>query len=111
MFKIKKTSITLTRGDTLKAQISIMDSNGNPYEVQEGDHIRFAMKKSYTDSDNAVLINKEIPNDTLVLTLVPEDTKQLSYGTYVYDIQLTTAAGDVDTFIANAQLTLTEEVI
>ena len=108
MYTIKKTAITLTRGDTLKAQISITDKEGNPYEPKEGDTVRFAMKKEYSDED--VLIFKEIPMDTLILTLEPEDTKELDFGTYVYDIQLTTAAGEVDTFITKASLTLTEEV-
>ena len=111
MYVVKKTSITLTRGDTFKALISITDKDGRPYELQEGDVVRFAMKKNYSDPDDQVLINKVIPNETLILTLVPEDTKHLPFGTYVYDIQLTTVGGEVDTFITKASLTLTEEVI
>lgn len=110
MYTVKKTSITLTRGDTFKAQISITDKDGNPYELQEGDTVRFAMKKSYNDADEDVLIVKNIPTDTLILTLNPEDTKELPFGSYVYDIQLTSAVGEVDTFITKASLTLTEEV-
>lgn len=110
MYTVKKTSITLTRGDTFKAQISITDKDGNPYEIQEGDSVRFAMKKGYLDSDADVLLVINIPTDTLILTINPEDTKELPFGNYVYDIQLTTAAGEVDTFITKATLTLTEEV-
>ena len=110
MYTVKKTTITLTRGDTFKAQIHITDKEGNPYEIQEGDEVRFAMKKNYSDPDTEVLIVKQVPTDTLILTLEPEDTKDLPFGTYVYDIQLTTAAGEIDTFIAKASLILTEEV-
>lgn len=110
MYTVKKTSIFLTRGDTFKAQITITDKDGNPYEPQPGDSVRFAMKKKYDDPDTQVLIVKNIPIDTLILTLEPEDTKGLDFGNYVYDIQLTTANGDIDTFIAKASLTLTEEV-
>lgn len=110
MYTVKKTSIILTRGDTFKAQITITDKDGNPYEPQLGDTVRFAMKKNYNDPDTQVLIVKDIPIETLILTLEPADTKDLDFGTYVYDIQLTTANGDVDTFIAKASLTLTEEV-
>lgn len=110
MVTIKKTSIILTRGDTLKAQISITDKDGNPYTPEPGDHIRFAMKKHYEDPDSEVLIVKDISIDTMILQLNPEDTKDLAFGNYVYDIQITTAAGDVDTFIAKASLSLTEEV-
>ena len=110
MYTVKKTSITLTRGDTFKAQISITDKDGNPYEPQEGDSIRFAMKKSFSDPDTEVLIVKNVPTDTMILTLDPDDTKNLPFGSYVYDVQLTTAAGEIDTFITKASLTLTEEV-
>ena len=110
MYTIKKTTITLTRGDTLKAQISITDPDGNPYVMQEGDVVRFAAKKHYTDPDEEVQILKEIPSDTLILTLEPEDTKDLDFGEYVYDIQLITAAGEVDTFITKSTLIISEEV-
>jgi hypothetical protein len=107
-YVIKKTTITLTRGDTLKAQITLTDAEGNPYEPAPGDVIRFAAKKNY--SDNSILINKKVPTDTMVLTLNPSDTKNLPYGDYVYDIQLTRSSGEVDTFITKGTLVLTEEV-
>ena len=109
-YTIKKTTITLTRGDTLKAQISITDKDGNPYEIQPGDTVRFAMKRNYSDPDSEVLIEKNIPTNTLILQLDPEDTKTLPFGNYVYDIQLTNTMGEVDTFITKATLVLTEEV-
>lgn len=109
-YSVKKTTITMTRGDTFKAQISLTDSEGRPYEPVEGDHIRFAVKKNWTDLDKNVLINKEIPTDTLILTLVPADTKDLEFGEYVYDIQFSNSAGEVDTFIDRAVFILTEEV-
>lgn len=107
-FSIQNTKITLTRGDTLKARIQINDQDGNPYIPNEGDRVRFAMKANYTDPEP--LIVKDIPIDTLLLILDPEDTKPLNFGKYVYDIQLTTSTGDVDTFIPKGTLSLTEEV-
>lgn len=55
------------------------------------------MKRNYSSS--RVLIHKKIPNDTLILYLEPKDTKKLAFGNYVYDIEITFANGDVDTFI------------
>ena len=66
------------------------------------------MKKYY--SSPTVLIEKVIPNDTLLLHLLPTDTKELPTGKYVYDIELTNADGEVDTFIPEAKLILTPEV-
>lgn len=107
-YSVNKTSITLTRGDTLKIQIAIFTSGGEPYIPDPMDVIRFAMKKDYNDENPLIL--KVIPNDTLILTLDPSDTKPLDFGKYVYDIQLTNSAGEVDTFITKAQFILTEEV-
>ena len=62
------------------------------------------------NNDETPLLIKEIPIDTMILTLNPEDTKHLPFGKYVYDIELTKATGEVDTFITKAILKLTEEV-
>ena len=104
--KIINNNITLTRGDTLKTKIDILDSEGNAYVPVEEDHIRFAMKK-YTDDTCCIL--KEIPYDTLVLHLEPQDTKSLQHSEYVYDIQITMTDGTVDTFLTG-RFTLMQEV-
>lgn len=100
--------ISLTRGDTFKAKVSITDSEGAAYTPNEGDKIRFAMKKDYDDEEPLLLIN--IPIDSMILVITPEDTKTLEFGKYVYDVELTKANGDVDTFITKARIDLTEEV-
>ena len=102
----KTKQITLIRGDTLKMQVSIFIDK-QLYTPVAGDVIRFAMKQSMSSSK--VLIHKIIPNDTLILHLQPSDTKRLAFGDYVYDIEITFANGDVDTFITG-KLTLKPEV-
>lgn len=52
----------------------------------------------------------DIPIDTMKLAIKPEDTKNLAFGKYVYDIELTKANGEVDTFITKAVFKITEEV-
>ena len=107
-YSISGTTITLTRGDTFMVAIEMYDSEGNVYTPSEGDAIRFAAKASYEDI--IPLIKKDIPINTMLLELEPKDTKELPFGTYVYDIQLTKSSGEVDTFISKAKLKLTEEV-
>ncbi len=100
--------IILTRGDTCKIQFTLYTSEGEPYTPNEGDVIRFAAKKSY--SDLVPLIYIVIPNDTMMLEIKPEHTKNLAFGSYVYDVQLTCADGTVDTFITKGVLKIEEEV-
>lgn len=107
-FKVKKNTIFLTRGDTFKAHLTINNPDGTEYTPQEGDTVRFALKENIEDQE--CLILRDIPIDTMLLILNPEDTKELEFGSYVYDIQLTKANGDVDTFITASKLKLTAEV-
>lgn len=72
--------------------------------------IRFALAKNYKgESGHEVLIEKTIPTDSLTFTLTSEETEQLEYGTYKYDIELTHVDGTVDTFISSTIL-ITGEV-
>ena len=107
-FKVRNNTIFLTRGDTFKAHLTINYPDGTVYTPKEGDSIRFALKENIEDEE--CLILREIPIDTMLLILYPEDTKELEFGSYIYDIQLTKANGDVDTFITASKLKLTAEV-
>lgn len=107
-YSVSGTTITLTRGDSFIADISITDQDNNPYVPVAGDAVRFAMKASYEDAEP--LLVKNVPIDTMKLAIDPEDTKELAFGKYVYDIELTKATGEVDTFITKAIFKITEEV-
>lgn len=99
----KEQNIKLTRGDTGIFTISLTDSDGNSYTPKEGDSLRFAMAKNY---GSEALINKQIPIDTCTLEIEPNDTKELNFGKYVYDIEFTDADGHVSTIIlANFEVT------
>ena len=115
--KKKGYDIELTRGDYFATVISITE-NGEAYEPQEGDTLRFAMKHNelkadgsdYTDDEP--LLEIQIPTDTCLLQIQSSDTKELAFGEYAYDIELTradAAEGKPDTFIKGI-FTLTEEV-
>ena len=116
---INGTSITLTRGDTLRVKINMnITENGQlqPYTPSAGDSVRFALKHPTLNSkktdykDTEPLILKDIPVNTMILELEPSDTKTLEAGKYVYDIQITFANGRVDTFITEAEFKITKEV-
>ena len=108
MQRVINSNITLTRGDTFRANLVLTDCAGDPYVPDEGDVIRFAMKEDY--KDKVAIVSKIIPNDTMILQLNPEDTKSIRPGKYVYDIRIIFANGDVDTFINRALFTIVDEV-
>lgn len=116
MFTVSGTSISLTRGDSFYTVLSLKRRSGETYTPAEGDKVRFALKRNLlnyakTDfKDPEPLILKEIPTDTMLLHLEPSDTKNLAFGSYVYDVEVTFANGDVDTVIADAPFELTKEV-
>ena len=114
-YSVNGTDITMTRGDTLRVTIGLT-KDGDPYTPVEGDVIRFAVKSpkmfcdkgEYVDEEPRIL--KEIPIETMTLTLEPEDTKTMEFGTYVYDMEITFVDGTVDTFITESKFRLKPEV-
>lgn len=115
MYKIDGTTISLVRGDSMSLQFSLK-KDGEEYVPIDGDTIRFAMKHSEflpgrTDyKDSKPVLVKNIPYNTMMLKLDPEDTKNLEFGKYVYDVQITFASGDVDTFIPPSIFNILAEV-
>lgn len=106
MFSINErtNTIKLTRGDYALFSIDILTADGNTYEMQEGDVVRFTVKKNTKSSD--ILIQKT----GTVIEILHDDTKDLKYGTYKYDCELCHANGQPDTFIEPTDFELTPEV-
>lgn len=100
MVRVVNNTITLVRGDTVEIPVTIWTRDGEKYMPSEGDVVRFALKDGYGD-DVPVLINKVLPNDSLIIRLESCETKGLTAKKkpYVYDVELTTANGYVDTFV------------
>lgn len=100
MVSVVNNTITLVRGDTVEIPVTIRTRDGEKYIPSEGDVVRFALKDGYGD-DVPVLIHKVLPNDSLILRLESCETKEIMARKkpYVYDVELTTANGYVDTVV------------
>ena len=88
MYTIVNNKITLTRGDTMTFNIDLkVEQDGAlvDYDLEEGDELIFKVKKNV--NDKVTLIEKEGPT----ITIVSEDTEDLSFGDYVYDVKFTSA--------------------
>ena len=108
MYSIKGTTITLTKGDSFYCQLELK-RGAQTYSPVEGDVIRFGIKKDIFDTEYQV--EKVVPTDTLILHVAPEDTRAMQFGKYVYDLEMTFANGDVDTFVNNADFVIVPEVV
>ena len=104
-------NIKMTRGDTFVRTI-VLEKDGENYTPNNNDIIRFAMSKVYKGkSGYELLIEKIIDNNTLEWIIESEDTAELPYGRYLYDLQITYGdTGYVETFADKKTITLTEEV-
>ena len=105
------------KGDHKTFELQVKDQDGNPIDLS-GATIRMTVKKHATDetavisktSNNASEISITDPaNGIAEIYLVPSDTRNLDAGKYIFDIEITTAAGKVYTVLL-ANLTLVEDV-
>ena len=102
MLYINGTDIRLTRGDTARFEVDIINQvDGKPYTLQEGDVLTLTVR--LTPSTAEISAQRVAEPGTTSIYIRPEDTANLGVGQYVYDIQLTTAAGDIYTVIGPPQ--------
>ena len=106
MVKIQGTTIIMTRGDTATIDLSIKDDNKEEYELEDGDVVVFSVKKNL--SDEKYLMKKTFDEKQIVIE--SDDTKDLSFGEYLYDVELTFSDGKVATIITPSTLKLEGEV-
>lgn len=101
-------TIRLTRGDTARLEITIVNSiDGDEYQLSAEDSLTLTIKKSVKDAEP--LVKKELQGEN-VFHIKPEDTAELSFRKYFYDVQLTRANGDVYTVIVPTTFEIMKEV-
>jgi len=110
MLKVSQSmAIQLTRGDNATLNVTITnETSGEPYEISEKDIIEMTVRKKPCKDSDIMFHKKVVGNQSIIIN--PEDTTQMPYGDYVYDIQLTTEAGNVYTVIPPRTFRITPEV-
>lgn len=104
--------LEFTRGDTQFLRFQLKDGEGNLMELTESDNLYFTVKQNQNSSN--VLIQKKYPESIqyeegyFIFTLSSEDTSNLAYGTYQYDIEL--KSGDYVKTLGFGTITLTDEI-
>lgn len=108
MLKIdEENNIYLTRGDTAILDVELTDPQGLPYTMKNNEYLFFTVRKIAGKGE--CVISKKC--DTQVIYLVTNDTKDLSFGEYMYDLYLFNESSlMMDTFLAEKKFTIGEEV-
>lgn len=89
---MKNKNLTLTRGDTQTLTINLKDKTGEPIIVSEEGQLYFTVKGDYNITD--YLFQKRIghgieynENGGYSISILSEDTENLEFGNYVFDIE------------------------
>ena len=109
MLKILKDgTIQLTRGDTARLAVPIINEIDNQeYVIQSDDILVLSIKKTVNDTE--ALLEKVLKGEN-TFHIEPKDTAKMKFGHYKYDVQLTTAGGDVYTVITPTTFEILSEV-
>ena len=101
----------MIRGDSEAIKVSCRNESGVDIPLVEGDILYFTVKRS-TNTEEKILqkIVTEFTEGAALITIFPEDTKELKTGIYYYDIQLNRANGQVKTIIPPSRFTINAEV-
>ena len=90
MLTIEDEKIYLTKGDDAAIEMTITDSMGQPYTMQEGDTLTLTVR-GLPDDSSPVLLTATSVTSTIVIP--SSDTSSLTVGEYSCDVQLKNAAG------------------
>lgn len=100
--------IHLTRGDSAWFAVTIgNDISGEEYVIDPTDTLTLTIKRRAKDSE--ALVEKVITGSN-IFHIEPEDTEGARFSNYIYDVQLTTAAGDIFTVISPTTFEILSEV-
>lgn len=81
--------IEIVRGTTNTINIDVLDSNGNPYTLKDGEKLIFGVKRKVADADEIIVKTASVTEDgSYVVKLVPDDTCNLPCDKYVFDVGL-----------------------
>ena len=104
-------NIKLSRGDYAEICFNLKDDGGEEYILAEGEQVKFGVKIR-ADFDTE-LIGKTLSNpgeSFVVVILENADTKNLTFGTYFYDIRLISADGKINTPMQQAKFEIMEVI-
>lgn len=103
--------IEFTRGDTLAFKFKINYKNGESVKIEDIEDLVLTCRK-FNFKESPILFDKSkddfrFEKDYYHCVFMPEDTRELEYGKYNFDIQVTLKGGFIKTL--KSEFTITEE--
>ncbi len=110
--RISGTKIRMIRGDSEAMTVILRDADHNSIPFEDGDTVYFTVKENSHTAEKLVWKKiQSFSNEGIAhIDIDPEDTKDLNYGRYVYDVQVTFKDGTVKTIIPMSSFTIEDEV-
>lgn len=110
--KIEGTDISMIRGDSESLTISCSNEKGEKIPFVAGDIVYLTVKKSAINVEKAfqIVVTAFTEDGNAIMAIHHNDTKDLSFGIYVYDVQLSKLDGTVKTLIPLSKFVLEKEV-
>lgn len=90
-------NLSIIRGTTNVFNLTIIDDSGEAHTLQDSENIIFGVKENPESTDydlKKVITVADAQEDNYTIELSPEDTQELPFGRYYFDIGLQTADGD-----------------
>lgn len=101
-----RNNIKMTRGDSETITVSC-----KAIPFAQDDQITFTVRKTAVSKDKLIeKVITEFEDGKALIEIASEDTADLKFGSYLYDIQLKRADGTITTLIGPAAFGIGEEV-
>ena len=100
-------TVHLTRGDSAGLEVPLVNEQGKTYVMAENDTLTLRMKRNLADAEPC--LKKEIKGENTFF-FEPDDTKQLAFGLYVYNVRIITAEGKEYTVVEPSTFKICEVV-
>ena len=109
--KVNGTDLAMIRGDSESITLSIQDGEA-VIPFVPGDTVYFTVKRSSLVDEIALqkIVTEFNEDGNCIIEIAPNDTKDLEFRSYVYDIQLNRLDGTVTTIIPCSKFVIAEEV-
>lgn len=101
-----KQNISLTRGDYAALIFTAYNEDETIYELSPGDTVQLQIGKKYGTPDKTFVTKKTEDGATTdtdyTIEIQPEDTKDMKFGDYFYDVSVITKDGYTCTYIGDS---------